>query len=259
MRRVLLIVRREVREILRQRALVATMVTLLAVIVAAHLALLAYLDTLMATPAGVAGFGHFMKQFGMPMDAPAPAMAQLVLSTLTYLEVAQLLGMTAVLAGHAAIHDRLCGTRPFLLLAPVTRLELLTGKVLGALVVPQAVFGITATVAGAIAATSPLGRLAPDHLPTGAAWWIMIALGAPAWATAVGTLCVLVSGRVADVRTAQQAAWFLVFFATLALSPLLVGLLSLGPAVQLAVAVAGLLVLATLLGVGAQTLGRHGA
>lgn len=256
MRRVLLLVRREVREILRQRALVATMVTLLLVIVAAHLALLAYLDTLMATPSGVAGFAHFMKQFGMPMDAPAPAMAQLVLSTLTYLEVAQLLGMTAVLAGHAALHDRLCGTRPFLLLAPVTRLELLTGKVLGALFVPHAVFVITATLAGLVASTSPLGRLAPDHLPTSGAWWVMVALGAPAWATAVGTLCVLVSGRVADVRTAQQAAWFLVFFATLALSPLLVSLLPLGALVQLAVAGAGLLSLTVLLGMGAQAIGR---
>src|SRR5204863_433941 len=50
-----------------------------------------------------------------------------------FLTFTQFLGIAAVCCGHAMLHDRQCGTLSFLLLAPVGRFELLTGKVLGAI------------------------------------------------------------------------------------------------------------------------------
>ena len=42
----------------------------------------------------------------------------------------------AIMSGYSVLHDRACGTMPFLMLAPITRRQLLAGKLLGAMALP---------------------------------------------------------------------------------------------------------------------------
>lgn len=44
----------------------------------------------------------------------------------------------ALLAGTSVLHDRECGTMPFLMLAPLTRLQLIAGKLLGVMTIAAA-------------------------------------------------------------------------------------------------------------------------
>ena len=64
-------------------------------------------------------------------------------------------------------------------------------------------------------------------------------VGGPLWAMLVAALCAIVSTLSRDVRTAQQAVWFVMFFATFLCGYLLAVLVPEGPMVQLAVAGVG--------------------
>ncbi len=256
MSRLRAIIHREWTENVRQRALVGTLAALLATIAVFAIFLLFMLDGFASDPGVDKRLGYWMDVMGMPMEDPLHQLTSLVVQALDYLLVTQLLSMTAVLAGHAALHDRQSGTLPFLLLAPITRLELLVGKVLGAMALPLLLYCVIGGSAALYASTLSVADAVPGFLPPSAGWTIAFFVGAPAWATFIGALCVAISSLSRDVRTAQQAAWFLVFFATFVVCPLLVNLMPAGAVTQLIVAGVGLLLAGAALVLGTVLLSR---
>lgn len=247
MRKVGAIVRREWQENIRQRWLVGTLASLLALITVFSLWLLSWLDGFAAGTSIQKRLGFWLDVLGMPLEDPVNQLAGLTIQAFDYLVITQLLGMTAVLAGHAALHDRQSGTLPFLMLAPVTRFELLVGKVLGAMALPLVLYLGIGGVGAIVASTMEVTASQAAYLPPRAGWFVAYGLGGPAWAIFIGALCVSISAVAHDVRTAQQAAWFLVFFATFVICPLLVNLMPMGAPTQLVVAAIGVV-----LGLGAM-------
>jgi ABC-type transport system involved in multi-copper enzyme maturation permease subunit len=238
MNRIFAVIAREWRENTRQRWLLVTLATQLGLIALGAAWVLGQVDWLAALPNGEKKLEYWSDVLGMPLSLTG--LVALAVQALDYLVLSQLLGMTAVIAGHAALHDRQCGTLPFLLLAPLRRVELLVGKVIGALSVPLAMYlligGATMAYVATFAVTEPVRSM----LPPSPGWMVAFFLGAPAWSVCIGALCVAISSLAHDVRTAQQAAWMLVFVATFLVGPLLVSLMPYGPIVQLMIAAVGL-------------------
>jgi ABC-type Na+ efflux pump permease subunit len=254
--RLVAIIRREFVEGMRQRWLVVTLATVLGVIAFGTLALLWVTDDVLANPSKQQDIVFWTDVLGMKVADPANSLAKTVVVMLQALVVNQLMSMTAVMAGHAGLHDRQCGTLPFLLLAPVRRFELLLGKVVGALTVPLLLYVAVGGLASVAAATFLSASGSAAYLPPSGGWFAAFLLGAPAWSIVTGTVCVLVSAVARDVRTAQQASWAVMFFATFALSPLLVGLMPMGAVVQGIVAAIGLALGLALLALGSWVIGR---
>ncbi len=257
MRRIFLVAEREFVEGFRQRWLVANLMLVLGVIAAGALGCLSLTDWLGASEGNQRALAYWTDVLGFGADLQAATLAKGAVFMLQALVFNQLMSMTAVMAGHAGIHDRVTGTLPFLLLAPVRRFELLAGKVIGSLSVPMLVYVIVGGLASHLATTHPSAAESAAYLPPSAGWGVTFFIAAPIWSTFTATICVLVSAAARDVRTAQQAAWGVVFFATFVLSPLLVGLLPMGAWPQLALAGVGLLAELGLLALGAWRFGRE--
>lgn len=232
------IVAREIKENLRQRWLLATLGLQLGLIGAGGAFVLGWIDWLASVPDGDRKIEYWGSVLGMPMTLDG--LVATGVGALDYLILTQLLGMTAVLAGHAALHDRQCGTLPFLLLAPVRRTELLAGKVVGAIGVPLMFYLALGGATVGWASTLPVAARQAAMLPPSGGFMVAFLLGAPAWSLCIGALCVAISSLAEDVRTAQQAAWVLVFVATFVVGPLLVNLMAAGAVVQGVVAAIGL-------------------
>ena len=175
------------------------------------------------TPAQEALLKENLAFAGMPLEDPVGWSVDLMLSTFNFLTLSQLLGMTAVMAGQAIVHERQCGTLPFLMVAPIGRFELMLGKVLGALGSP---FLLTLCIGGSTAlllSATELSALQPWRLPPSPGWMVAFFLGAPSWAATLAGMGAAISARARDVRGAQQGVWLLVFFATLIVGFLLGG------------------------------------
>ncbi|HMV65617.1 MAG TPA: ABC transporter permease subunit [Myxococcota bacterium] len=238
MRRIFAVIAREWRENTRQRWLLVTLAAQFGILALGATYVLGRVDWLAALPNGEKKLEFWSENLGMPLTLTG--LTGLAVQAMDYLVLTQLLGMTAVIAGHAALHDRQCGTLPFLLLAPIRRVELLVGKVLGALSVPLAVYLVIGGATLGWVASYPVTAPVASMLPPSPGWLVAFFLGAPAWSACIGALCVAVSSLASDVRTAQQAAWVLVFLATFVVGPLLVSLMPYGAVVQLVVAGIGL-------------------
>ena len=206
------------------------------------------LDGLSGDPEMLAPLKHQLAGLGMEFDA----FLQLATSTFGSLSFTNLPLFVAIMSGTSVLHDRECGTMPFLMLAPVTRLQLLMGKLAGAMAIPLACH------LGFVGASSLLfGRLqslAPFAHKFGAspAWWVAFLIGAPASATFVGALGTVVSALSRDVRTSMQYTSFFIGLLSLGFGFVLVDGLKEGALVQLAFA-GGCLVAA----VGTLTLGAR--
>jgi ABC-type Na+ efflux pump permease subunit len=256
MSRILLVARREWLEQRRQPAMLASigaMFTSIAALVIAALLLLDYTARHEELPRTLVTWAP---DLGVEPQAAVTALAGTVVGIANWLVFTQLLGIAAVLAGHALLHDRQVGALPFLLLAPISRLELLAGKLLGALGAPLLLYFLLSGVASLVAAALPVTAPFADRLPPSPSFLIAFVLGGPAWAAAIGALCVIASSAARDVRTAQQLVWLLMFFATFVCGFLLAGLLPYGPAVQAGVAGLGAFSAFVGLAVGAQVIRR---
>lgn len=223
MRRVLAVARREWRDQLRQPWMLAAVGAVTLLTAGAVLALLALLGHLESDPARAELFARNLAFVGLSPEEVVGDTVSRALAVWAFLLLSQLMGTTAVLAGHSVLHDRECGALPFLLLAPLGPGELLLGKVLGSLGAPALLtlgLGLPLGLGMALlgdAAASPF-------LPLHPSWWTGVVLGGLAWAGVVAALSATLSGLARDVRTAQQVAWLLVFLANLLVS----GLLTLG-------------------------------
>ena len=233
--RVLHIARREWLEQRRQPAMLAVIGALYGLVGGIVLAALLLMQVVAMEPARLATLTSVL---GGAVDGRQVVDAAVggTVAAYNFLMYSQFLGIAAVLAGHAVLHDRQCGTLTFLLLAPVRRGELLVGKVLGAVGPAFALYLVISGGASLVAASLPVTASHDQHLPTNPAWWVAFLLGGPLWAVFIGTVCTIVSSVAKDVRTSQQGVWFVVFFATMICGFLLTWALPYGIAGQLAVA-----------------------
>lgn len=255
MSRLLLITRRELVELIRQPWMLAFIGSLYAFI-ALYLAVAAGLMQLVALdPVAEQSFIDNMAGLGFDGLAPAEIIGWIV-GLGNFLAFSQYLGISSVLAGHTVLHERQSHTLPFLLLAPVTRAEVLLGKVLGAILLPTVLYLLVACGTMGFITLLPLSAPHAAQLPLAPAWWLAVLVGGPAWSLGVGIICATVSSMARDVRTAQQGVWFVMFPATLSAGYLLAGRMADGPLVQgIVVALAVVLSGAALL-VGSQVISR---
>ena len=231
-RRILHIARREWLEQLRQPAMLSVIATLYGLVAALVLIALFLLQNLQADPGQLSRF----LETGEDPEAFLQFFVGGTVNAYNFLLYSQFLGIAAVLAGHAVLHDRQCGTLTFLLLAPVRRTELLIGKVIGAVGPPFLLYLLISGPAAVLASTLSITAPFADQLPGNPAWWVAFLIGGPMWAVFIGSICTIVSSLAHDVRTAQQGVWFVVFFATLTCGFLLTWALPYGVLAQLAVA-----------------------
>jgi ABC-type Na+ efflux pump permease subunit len=255
-RRILVIARREWLEQARQPAMLAVVAFLFLAIGGLVFAALALIDLVLRDPNALEDVATWFPFLGADPEGALESAAAGVIAVGNWLIFTQFLGIAAVLAGHAVLHDRQTGTLPFLLLAPVSRAELLAGKILGALGAPLAAYVFVTGATSALAALLPVASVAPDRLPPSPAWLIAFFFGGPAWALFVGAVCAVVSTLAHDVRTAQQVVWFVMFFATFGCGYLLAGLLPLGAGAMLLVAASGLSAAVGAVAIGTQVISR---
>jgi ABC-type transport system involved in multi-copper enzyme maturation permease subunit len=180
------------------------------------------------------------------------AALQLATSTFGSVSFTNLPLFVAIMSGTSVLHDRECGTMPFLMLAPVTRLQLLLGKLLGAMAIPL-LFHVV-FVGGSSLVFGRLDALAPYAHKFGAepAWWVAFLLGAPASAAFVGALGTVISALSRDIRTSMQFTSFFIGLLSLGIGAVLVDGLTRGLELQLAFAVACLIATAVTLSAGAR-------
>ena len=236
--------------------MLAVIATLFFLVGALVVVLLWLIDRVAMDPEKIGNFESLLPAVGINGAAALQATAGSAVLAYDFLVLTQFLGIAAVLAGHAVLHDRQCGTLTFLLLSPVRRRELLLGKVIGAMgpsfALYVAISGSACVAIKTLAIVEPFGA----YLPPSPAWFIAFFLGGPLWAAFVSAICCIVSSVARDVRTAQQLVWFVVFFATLFAGFLLSYVLQKGAVVQLAVAGLGAAGLVGALIVGTQIISR---
>jgi len=236
--RILHIARREWTEQIRQPTMLAVIFTLFTLVASIVIAGLFIVQHMADDPELIDGVAVILGGSMEGQDA-LDYMAGLLVTAFNFLILSQFLGIAAVLSGHSVLHDRQCGTLTFLLLAPVRRVELLVGKVVGAIGPAFCMFllvcGATSLFASTFSVTAPFAA----YLPGNPAWWVAFLLGGPLWALFISTICTIVSSISHDVRTAQQGVWFVVFFGTLTCGFLLTSTLPSGIPIQLAVAALG--------------------
>jgi ABC-type transport system involved in multi-copper enzyme maturation permease subunit len=118
----------------------------------------------------------------------------------------------AINSAISVLHDREAGTMPFLMLAPVTRAQLLVGKLAGAMGIPlvfHVVFvGGGALLFGRIAVLAPFS----GNFGGSPTWWVAFVIGAPAAAIFLGALGTLISALSRDFRTSTQYVNFILSF-----------------------------------------------
>lgn len=208
-------------------------------------------DTALADPAGREALEAQLEGTGVELDA----MLRVAVSTFGSLTFTNLPLYVAIFSGSSVLHDRTLGTLPFLMLAPVTRRELLVGKLAGALAIPillhVVVVGLGCLLLGRLEAVAAFPLFGGSS-----AWWVAFLLGAPASAALVGALGTVISALSSDVRTSMQFTSFFIGLLSLGIGYALVDGLSEGVELELAFA-AGCLVLAGVaLEVGARIISR---
>lgn len=162
----------------------------------------------------------------------------------------------AIMSGTSVLHDRECGTMPFLMLAPITRRQLLLGKLAGAMAIPLLLHLLFVGASSLL-----LGRLeclAPFAFKFGAepAWWFAFLFGAPASAAFVGALGTVISALSRDIRTSMQYTSFFIGLLSLGIGLVLVDGIVKGVMLQVAYAAACIAASALTLLLGARLISR---
>lgn len=252
MKRLLRIARTEVLEHRRQPWMIFILAANYALWIGIFGTLFLLLDGLTGDPETLEPLKRQLAGLGMEFDA----FLQLATSTFGSLSFTNLPLFVAIMSGTSVLHDRECGTMPFLMLAPVTRLQLLVGKLAGAMEIP-----LVCHLLFVGSSSLFLGRL--QSLATFAhkfgaspAWWVAFLLGAPASAAFVGALGTVISALSRDVRTSMQYTSFFIGLLSLGFGFVLVDGITHGPWVQLAFALGCLAAAAVTLVIGARLISR---
>jgi ABC-type transport system involved in multi-copper enzyme maturation permease subunit len=248
MRRFLQIARTEVLEHRRQPWMLFILAANYALWIFLFGTLFLFVDHVSGRPEALAAARQQMQTFGVGFDASL----QLATSGFGSLIFTNLPLYVAIMSGTSVLHDRECGTMPFLMLAPVSRRQLLAGKLAGAMAIPLAFHLLFVGPSSLLLAR--LDSLAPYAHKFGAspAWWIAFLVGAPASAGFVGALGTVISARSRDIRTSMQYTSFFIGLLSLGIGFVLVDGIAKGMALQLAFAGACLVATALTLLLGAR-------
>jgi len=241
MKRFLRIARTEVLEHRRQPWMLFILAANYALVICVFGALFLVFDGASSQPETLAPFKQQLAGLGVELGT----VLQLATSAFQSLSFTNLSLYVAIMSGTSVLHDRECGTMPFLMLAPVTRPQLLAGKLAGAMAIPLVLHFVFVGASSLV-----LGRLeslAPYASKFGAspAWWVAFLVGAPASAAFVGALGTVISALSRDVRTSMQYTSFFIGLLSLGIGSVLVDGIPRG--VTLQVAYAGGCVVATAL------------
>lgn len=205
-------------------------------------------DRLAADAATFERFSRQTASLGIQLDT----FLQVATSTYGSLSFTNLPLFVAIMSGTSVLHDRECGTMPFLMLAPVTRLQLLLGKLAGAMAIPllfHLVFvGTSSLVLGRLPSLAPFAH----KFGASPAWWFAFLFGAPASAAFVGALGTVISARSRDIRTSMQFTSFFIGLLSLGIGAVLIDGLTKGTSLQLGFAAACLVAAALTLAIGAR-------
>lgn len=252
MKRLLRIAQTEVLEQRRQPWMIFILAANYALWSAIFGAMFLVIDRFAARPEDLAFLTQRLNEIGVQYDTAL----QLATSTFGSFSLTNLPLFVALMSGTSVLHDRECGTMPFLMLAPVTRLQLLVGKLAGAMVIPlvcHVVFvGVSSLALGQLAALAPYA----NKFGASPAWWVAFLLGAPASAAFVGALGTVISSLSRDVRTSMQYTSFFIGLLSLGFGAVLVDGLTKGLALQVAFAFACLVAAAITLAIGARLISR---
>lgn len=209
-------------------------------------------DNLASHPQLLATINQQMASLGIRFDT----FLQMATSTFGSLLFTNLPLYVAIMSGTSVLHDRECGTMPFLMLAPMTRQQLLLGKLAGAMAIPLAFHFLF--VGTSCLLLGRLETLAPYAIKFGGSpsWWLAFLLGAPAAAAFVGALGTVISALSRDVRTAMQYTSFFIGLLSLGIGFILVDGLTKGLLLQTCFAGGCLVGAAVILFVGARLISR---
>jgi ABC-type transport system involved in multi-copper enzyme maturation permease subunit len=252
MRALLRIARTEVLEHSRQPWMLVILAVSYLVWLVVFGAVFVVLDQVFARPEALALLQQQSLELGVEFDTSL----RLMVSSFGALVFTNLPLFVAIMSGYSVLHDRTCGTMPFLMLAPITRRQVLAGKLLGGMAIPLLLHLLFVG-----AGTLLLGRLpvlAPYAVMFGSspAWWLAFLVGAPASAAMVGSLGTVISALSGDVRTSMQYTSFFIGLLSLAIGVVLVDAIAWGPGFQFAFAAGCLVVAALTLVVGAWIISR---
>jgi ABC-type transport system involved in multi-copper enzyme maturation permease subunit len=252
MKRFLRIAGTEVLEQRRQPWMIFILAANYALWIAVFGALFLIFDRVSSTPEALAQVKQQTAAIGVELDA----FLQLATSTFGSLIFTNLPLYVAIMSGTSVLHDRECGTMPFLMLAPVTRRQLLAGKLAGAMAIPLgfhlAFVGVSSLALGRLPSLAPFAH----KFGASPAWWVAFLIGAPASATFVGALGTVISALSRDVRTSMQYTSFFIGLLSLGFGFVLVDGITKGVAVQLAFAGACVVATALTLLVGARLISQ---
>lgn len=209
-------------------------------------------DRLQASPEVMSDLKRQTAALGVEFDT----VLRLATSTWGSLSFTNLPLFVAIMSGTSVLHDRACGTLPFLMLAPVTRHQLLLGKLLGAMALPLAFHVLCLGLSCLAFSRLPVLEPWSSRFGGSSAWWVAFLVGAPASAAFVGALGTVISARSRDVRTSMQFTSFFIGLLSLGIGAVLVDGLTQGLGLQLGFAVACLVAAIVTLGVGARLLSR---
>lgn len=228
MRQLLRIARTEVLEHRRQPAMIFILIANYAIWILVFGAAFSVLDLVGSQP-GLASAVKELAGFAVDIRALQPA-AVTAFCTMMFTNMPL---FVAIMSGTSVLHDRECGTMPFLMLAPLTRRRLLLGKLAGALVLPLALHllfvGTSSLLFGRMASLASQA----DKLGGSPAWWLAFLVGAPASAAFVGALGTVISALSRDMRTSMQYTSFFIGLLSLGIGYVLVQGISEGVTLQL--------------------------
>lgn len=210
-----------------------------------------YVDAALADPVTRDALEEQLTANGIELDA----MVRVAVSGFGSLLFTNLPLYVAVFSANSVLHDRSLGTLPFLLLAPLTRLELLAGKLAGAMAIPVLMHvgfvGLGCLLLGRLELVADFPLFSAS-----AAWWVALLVGAPSAAALIGAIGTAISALARDVRTSMQTTSFIVGLLSLGIGYVLVDTLAEGVELQVAFALTCLVLAALTLALGARLISR---
>lgn len=169
------------------------------------------LDFASETPEMMAALRQQAPQLSIGGDAdPFQNILKLSTSSFGALLFTNLPLYVAIMSGYSVLHDREVGALPFLMLAPLTRYQLLFGKLLGAMTIPYIMHVILVGPVLLVSGRFSIMIQFRDQLGYSPAFWVAYLIGAPASGLMVGALGTVISGLSKDVRTSMQYTSFFI-------------------------------------------------
>lgn len=215
------------------------------------------LGVLASDPAALQLLQSRAEQFGVcEGDAVVGALLRIASSSFGAVLFTNLPLFVAIMSGYSVLHDRTTNALPFLMLAPLSRFQLLAGKVLGATFLPLLLHltfvGLTTVALRATGALTDVTQFGGS-----AAWWVSYLVGVPVSGLLVGSIGTVISALARDVRTSMQFTSFSIGLLSLAIGYAMFDGIHAGVLVQLAAAVAMGVAAAMILAVGARIISRE--